>query len=52
MSDRQQFNNEIISMEEYLYKRQQIRETEEKRFGKNKEKKAKSPVPFLTELYV
>ena len=52
MDNRQQLNNEIISMEEYLYKRQQIRETEEKRFGKSAGHKEKSSVRLLAELYV
>ena len=42
-------NQEIISMEEYLCKRQKIRETEEKGVKRTREK---SPAWMLAELYM
>jgi len=39
-----------ISMEEYLYKRQQIREAEEQQTRRGRQKK--SPAYMLAELYV
>lgn len=42
---------EVISMEEYLNKRQEIREQEKKRFG-GRFSEEKSPAWMMAELYV